>query len=99
MRLAVCVVGVLLPWATGFAPSWSGGLARRSGSVPGDRVRLRWIATTPQQRARAAGAVQATARDDDDDGPNNKSLVSPIAGASVSPDGFVVFLSYTAAGR
>lgn len=96
MRLAVCVVGVLLPWATGFAPSW---LSRRSGSVPGDRVRLRWIATTPQQRARAAGAVQATARDDDDDGPNNKSLVSPIAGASVSPDGFVVFLSYKAAGR
>jgi hypothetical protein len=37
MRLAVCVVGVLLPWATGFAPSW---LSRRSGSVPGDRVRL-----------------------------------------------------------
>jgi len=37
MRLAVCVVGVMLPWATGFAPSW---LSRRSGSVPGDRVRL-----------------------------------------------------------
>ena len=98
MRLAVCVVGVLLPWATGFAPSWSGG-------VPGDQLRLRWSATTIcvpgdrlRRRLRVAGAVQAT-RDDDDDGPNNKRLVSPIAGASVSPDGFVVFLSYKAAGR
>jgi hypothetical protein len=99
MRLAVCVLGVLLPWATGFAPSWSGGLARRScGSVPGDRYRLRWSATTPWQRSRAAGAVQATARDDDD-APSNQRLVSPIAGASVSPDGFLVFLSYKAAGR
>ena len=96
MRLAVCVLGVLLPWATGFAPSWSGGLAR-SGSVPGNRFRLRWSATT-RQRSWAAGAVQATARDDDD-APNNKRLISPIAGASVSADGFVVFLSYKAAGR
>ena len=82
MRLAVCVFGVLLPCATGFAPSWSGG-------VPGDRLR---------QRLRVAGAVQATARDDDN-APSNQRLVSPIAGASVSPDGFVVFLSYKAAGR
>ena len=101
---AALVMLTVLPWATGFAPSSGAWLARSSrvtvaGSNHGQPAcRGAPCSARAALRRPAAGtrAVRATAASDDE---APKALVSPIAGASVSPDGFVVFLSYTAAGR
>ncbi len=81
----------LLPWATGFAPSKGAWHGLRS-----ERGQPACARALPALRRRGTRAFRATAARDDE---APKALVSPIAGASVSPDGFVSFLSYTAAGR
>lgn len=85
LQLLVCLVLTHLPWTASFsAPS---ALVWLGHAVPASAR----FPSQPIETGRRLRAVRRVGRLD--------MVISPIAGASVSSDGFIVFLSCTASGR